>query len=170
MGKFLEILGKWIKTFLHFLDDLFNHLSATWQEEQYVRQQYRNTIVWNDVSQMILEELFLILKNSPYGFLNNMFCSDNIINAGWVVHNNNIVYHYDIYCSDPPNDCALEQIRQKLNQKIAQYQQQLIRQYGHKQTALSYPCIYYGMYITSIKRNGTMIHIEIVSHLSHITP
>ena len=167
MDKFFNILGAWMKYLLRFLNNLFTNLSARWQEEQTSRQLFHNNIYWNNISSMIQEELFLILKNSPYEFLNNMFCSDNINNSGWEIRDNEILYYYDIYTSEPQNSFALEQIRQKLNLKISQYQRQFIQQFGHEQTSLSYPCIYYGMYISSIRQDGSMIRFEIVSHLSH---
>ena len=170
MDAFFDALGKWIKTFLHFLSNLYHYFSTKWHDEQLARQQYQNAMHRDNVSQMLLEELFLILKNSPYDCFNKIFCIDNIICTGWTEHDDEIFYHYDIYCSDPPNGFALEQIRQKLNIAIAQCQRRFIQQFGHEQTILSYPCIYHGMYLSSIKADGTMIHIEIVSHLSHITP
>ena len=160
--KFLLILCGFFKQF-------YNHLLFKWHEEQSVLQQYYNFTHWNRVSLMLQEDLFFVLKISPYEFLNNLFCSDNINNSGWEVRENETLYYFDIYTSESQNSFVLEQIRQKLNLKIAQYQQQFIQQYGHEQTKLSYPCIYYGMYILSIKQDGTMIRFEIISHLSHCT-
>ena len=170
MDNFLNTLGRWIKTFLHFLNNYFNQLSARWQEEQTTKQLFYNSIHWNNVSQMLQDELFLILKNSPYEYFNTMFCSDNINNNGWEIRGNDIVYCFDIYTSTPPTNFVLEQLRQKLNLKIAQYQRMFIQQYGHEQASLLYPCIYYGMYILSMKQDGVMVRFEITTHLSYITP
>lgn len=121
---------------------------------------------WDNVSQMLQEELFLILRNSPYDFLNQIFCSDNINYSGWEIRGNDVIYRFDIYAPNPPTNFVLEQVRQKLNIKIAQYQGQFIKQYGHGQTSLAHPCIYYGMYILSMKQDGVMVRFEIVSHCS----
>lgn len=170
MNNFLHLLGKWLKTFLHFLNNYFNQLSAKWQEERTSRQLFYNSIHWDNVSLMLQRELFFILKNSPYEFFNYLPCSDDIYNCGWELRGNDIVYCYEVYVSDPPNNFILEQIRKKLNLKIAQYQRMFIQQYGHEQASLLYPCIYYGMYLLSMKQDGVMVRFEITTHLSYITP
>ena len=167
MGNIFSFLGKCFQNLFIFLNNFFTHLSAKWQEEQISTQYFYNSIHWNQVSVMLQEELYFILKSSPYDFLNQMFCSDNINYSGWETRQNDVVYFYDIYTSTPPTDFVLEQVRQKLNIKIAQYQRQFIQQCGFEEAALYHPCIYHGMYITSIKQDGIMIRFEIITHLSH---
>ena len=170
MNNFLDTLGRWIKSFLHFLNNFFNHLSGKWQEEQKYRHQYNRVVYLNYIYQMILKEFYLILKNSPYEFLNKISSSDSINSCGWEYRGDEVVYYFDIYVPDPPNNFVLEQIRKKLNIKIAQYQRQLIQQYGHEQAFLLYPCIYHGIYILSIKQDGAMVRFEIITHLSSYYP
>ena len=177
MDKYLGLLGSGIKSTYHFLSDYFSHLSAKWQDEQIYKQQLHNNNLRYDISYMIREELYSVLCHCNYSFI-NIFCSDNIDNLGWDVHfvecwHNNIpymkeytIYHYDIYTSNPPNAVALEQIRKNINLKIGECQQHIIQQYGHELAQLTYPCIYSGMYISSIKCNGCMVHFEITCHLS----
>lgn len=166
MDKYLDSLGHGIKSIYHFLSDYLTHISDDWKEDQQLKQYQRNIVYWNNLSFILQEELFVVLKNSPYPFLNNLYCSDNINNCGWWFKGNDLFYYYDIY-SEPQNSFVLEQIRQKLNHKIAHYQQQFIYQYGHDQAAQMNPCIYYGFYITSIRQHGAMIRFEITTHLSY---
>lgn len=167
MNNFLHLLGKWLKTFLHFLNNFFTHLSVEWQEERTSRQLFYNSIHWNKVSLTLQEELFEILKNSAYDYFNNLHCPNNLINYGWEIRENEVLYCFDVYTPNPPSNFILEQIRQKLNIEIAQHQAIFLQQYGDDLACLIYPCIYYGMYIMSMKRNGVMIQFKVATHLSH---
>ena len=167
MDKFFNTLGAWIKSFLYFLNNYFNQLSTRWQEEQTSKQLFFNNIHWNKVSMTLQEELFEILKNSSYDYFNNLHCPNNLMNYGWEIRENEILYCFDVYTPNPPNNFVLEQIRQKLNIEIAQFQAMVLQEYGHDLASLIYPCIYYGMYIMSMKRDGVMIQFRIATHLSH---
>lgn len=162
MKKIVELLfaiKQYIANYLKYIEQMH-------QQEQLAFHQQKLAESINIIAGQLHKEIFDLFKRTPLGFLRSVNIPEDIIFDSWCINQRQVIYSYQVYVNNMPNEVVLQQCKNHLTKTAYRFQQQLIATMGYQEAQMAYPCIVAGLYFLNIRQIGCMIQFDIITHIA----
>lgn len=118
-----------------------------------------------DFMYRLSNDLFAVLRGRNYYFVRTVTAVADIRLSGFRTVNGRLLYSYELTktTSQTAAHAVLGQVRRDINSDMERARHYLLSVYGAQAFLMSYPFLYYGLYITGIADTGTAIRIDVTT-------